>query len=106
MNKLLSVIRMSVLFILFSVAVVFLFTEEQDESLFSFTIHLIMDKAFAFVLFYYVGRLYKRWSKVDPWLKAYDRMCNDATDNPTPLNSKSHYASDSTNTIRRQACDL
>lgn len=84
MNKSHSVIRMSVLFILFSVAVVFLFTEEQDESLYSFTIHLIMDKAFAFGLFYYFGRLYKRWSKVDPWLKAYAKMYNDVMDNPNP----------------------
>lgn len=84
MNKTISVIRLAILIILFSVAVVFLFGEEQDESLFSFTIHLIMDKAFALGLFYYVGRLYKRWSKVDPWLKAYDKMCDEVMDNPNP----------------------
>ena len=35
-------------------------------------------------LCFYIGRLYKRWSKVDPWLKAYDKMCDEVMDNPNP----------------------
>lgn len=40
-----------------------------------------MDKTIAIGLFYYTAHLYKRWSKVDPWLKAYDKMCNEVMEN-------------------------
>ena len=84
MNKTISVIRLAILIILFSVAVVFLFGEEQDEATFDFLLHVFVDKALAVAMFYYVGRLYKRWSKVDPWLKAYDKMCDEVMDKPNP----------------------
>lgn len=84
MNKTISIIRLSILFILSSIALIFLFVEEQDENMLTFFLHILFDKAFAFALFYYVGRLYKRWSKVDPWLKAYDKMCDEVMDNPNP----------------------
>ncbi|MDE7377501.1 MAG: hypothetical protein K2N13_00885 [Paraprevotella sp.] len=84
MNKTISIIRISILFILFGIAMIFLFSEEQDESLLAFTFHMLVDKALAIGLFFYGGRLYKRWCKVDPWLKAYDKLCDDVMDNPNP----------------------
>lgn len=84
MNKTVSIIRIAILFVLFGLAVILLFGEEQDESLVFFFLHMVMDKAMAFALFYSIGRLYKRWSKLDPWIKAYAKMCDDVMDNPNP----------------------
>lgn len=84
MNKTVSIIRILILFTLFGLAIIFLFGEEQDENLLAFTFRIIVDKALAIALFYYSGRLYKRWSKVDPWLKAYDKMCDEVMDKPNP----------------------
>ena len=82
--KTISVIRIAILFVLGSVATILLFGEEQDANIGWFLLHVLMDKAIAIGLFYYIGRLYKRWSKVDPWLKAYDKMCDEVMDNPNP----------------------
>lgn len=81
MNKRISVIRIAILFVLFTAAMLFLFGQEPEDSFF---FRIIVDKALAFGLFYYVGKLYKRWSKVDPWLKAYDKMCDEVMDKPNP----------------------
>lgn len=84
MNKTISIIRIAILCVLGAFAMIFLFGEEQDEATFDFLLHVLVDKALAIAMFYYVGRLYKRWSKVDPWLKAYDKMCDEVMDNPNP----------------------
>lgn len=84
MNKTASIIRIAILSVLFGLAVILLFGEEQDESLVFFFLHMVMDKAMAFALFYSIGRLYKRWCKLDPWIRAYDKMCNDVMYNPNP----------------------
>lgn len=80
MNKTISVIRIAILFILSGLAFIFIFGEEQDENVWAFFFHVIVDKCLGIGLCFYIGRLYKRWSKVDPWLKAYDKMCDE--DNP------------------------
>ena len=77
MNKTISVIRIAILFILSGLAFIFIFGEEQDENVWAFFFHVIVDKALGIGLCFYIGRLYKRWSKVDPWLKAYDKMCDE-----------------------------
>lgn len=77
MNKTISVIRIAILFVLGSVATILLFGEEQDENTAWFLFHVLMDKAIAMYLFYVLGRLYKHWSKVDPWLRKYDKMCDE-----------------------------
>ena len=75
MNKAVSILRILVLLVLSSVAFLLLFGEEMDESLTAFTIHLIIDKGLAFLAGYATYRLYKKWSKVDPWIMAYDQKC-------------------------------
>lgn len=84
MNKTISVIRLAILFILSGLAFIFIFGEEQDENLSAFFLHVIVDKGLGIALCFCIARLYKRWSKVDPWLKACDKMCDEIMDNPNP----------------------
>lgn len=78
MNKTISVIRIAILFVLSGFAFIFLFGEEQDENLSAFFLHVIVDKGLGIALCFYIAWLYKRWSKADLWLKAYDKMCDEA----------------------------
>lgn len=84
MNKKISIIRISILFILCSFAMLFICGEEMDESLFAWTIHFFIDKALGIAACFVVARLYKRWSKIDPWIMACDKLCDDIMDNPNP----------------------
>lgn len=84
MNKAISIIRISILVALSCIAIILIFGEEQDENLWAFFFHVLVDKGLGIGLCFYIGRLYKRWSKVDPWLKAYDKMCDEVMDNPNP----------------------
>ncbi len=84
MNKTISIIRIAILSVLGLFAMKFLFCEEHDEALLDFYIHMFINKALAIAIIYQFARLYKRWSKVDPWLKAYDKMCDEVLDNPNP----------------------
>lgn len=47
-------------------------------------LHILINKSLGIGLCVYIGRLYKRWSRVDPWLKAYDKMCDEVMENPNP----------------------
>lgn len=80
MIKTISIIRIAILLTLGCVAFIFLFGEEQDEKPSAFLLHIIFDKALATALICHIAFLYKRWRKVDPWLKAYDRMCGEVMD--------------------------
>lgn len=84
MNKTISVIRIAMLFILSGLAFMLIFGEEQDEALSSFIFNVIVDKGMGIGLCFIVGLLYRGWSRVDPWLKAYDKMCDEVMDNPNP----------------------
>lgn len=84
MNKTISVIRIAILFILSGLAFIFIFGEEQDENVWAFFFHVIVDKGLGIGLCFYIGRLYKRWSKIDPWIMACDKLCDDIMDNPNP----------------------
>lgn len=44
MNKTISVIRIAILFILSGLAFIFIFGEEQDENVWAFFFHVIVDK--------------------------------------------------------------
>lgn len=85
MNKTISIIRICILLVLGVLAMIFLFCEEQDANLFAFFLHVIVGKALGIALCYYIARLYKRWSKVDPWLMAYDKMCDEVMEKPNPM---------------------
>lgn len=76
MNNTISVIRICILFILAGIAFFLIFGEEQDENTLAFIQHVIVDKTLGVGLCFCICRLYKRWSRVDPWLKAYDKNCN------------------------------
>lgn len=84
MNKTISIIRVAILFILSGLAFILILGEEQDENVWAFFFHVIVDKGLGIGLCFYIGRLYKRWSKIDPWLKDYDKMCDEVMDNPNP----------------------
>lgn len=81
MSKTISVIRISILFSLLGFGTLFLLGEETDKN---YLIHIIIDKTLGITAFAYAYRLYKRWNKVDPWLKAYDKMCDKVMDTPNP----------------------
>lgn len=85
MNKTISITRIAILFALFSLGFIFVVGEEADEGLSNFFLHLIIDKAIGVACLFYMGRLYKRWAKVDPWLKAYDKMCDEVMEAPNPV---------------------
>lgn len=84
MNKTISIIRIAILFSLGMVAFLLIFGEEQDADLLSWTFRFVIDKTIGIGTVFLIARLYKRWSKVDPWLKAYDKMCDEVMDNPNP----------------------
>lgn len=85
MKTLTSIIRLTILLTLGVVAFLFLFGEEMDEKLSLFLMHFIIDKALAFLAFMVVARLYKRWSKTDPWFIAYEEWSKKAEDTPNPM---------------------
>ena len=84
MNKTISLIRIAILFALGMLALLFLQAEEQDGNLLICTFRFICDKALAVGTIFLMGRLYRRWSRVDPWLKACDKMCDEVMDKPNP----------------------
>lgn len=90
MKTLTSIIRLTILLTLGVVAFLFLFGEEMDEKLSLFLMHFIIDKALAFLAFMVVARLYKRWSKTDPWFIAYEEWSKKAEDTPNPMYIKNN----------------
>lgn len=62
MNKTISIIRAAVLLILFGLAMILLFGEEQDAESSAFLLHVLIDKSLAIALFYICGRLLRRWN--------------------------------------------
>ena len=85
MNKTISFIRIAILFVLGMVAILLIFGEEQDANLLTWTFRFIVDKAVGFGTMFLIVRLYKRWSKVDPWLITYDKMCEEVMEKPNPM---------------------
>lgn len=83
MNKTISIIRIAILLALGMFAMVFLFGQEQDDSAWTL-FQILIDKALALAAFWYMVRLYKRWSKIDLWLMAYNKMCDEVMETPNP----------------------
>lgn len=84
MNKSISIIRIAVLCALLTFGMIFLFGQEQGDSAWTL-FQILIDKALALAAFWYIGKLYKHWSKLDPWLIAYGKMCDEVMDTPNPL---------------------
>lgn len=84
MNKIVSFIRIAILFTLGCLSMLLIFSEEQDENLTLFCLHVIFDKAIGIGLGYVLYRLYNRWSKTDTWLNAYGKMCGEDLDKTNP----------------------
>ena len=85
MNKTESLIRIAILITLLSVSLLLILNIEDDESAWDFAVHAILDKGFGFLGFYIFLLLYTKWSKVDPWIKAYDKYGKKGLDAPNPL---------------------
>lgn len=81
MNKTISIIRIAILFSLGLLATLLIFCEEMDKNAGAFFLHFIVDKGLGIGLCFGIDRLYKRWSKVDPWLKSYEDKYNKVMDN-------------------------
>ena len=77
MNKLTSITRIGIILALGLFALLYLFGEELDHNLSVWILHVIIDKALAILAISIIVRLYKRWSKIDPWFIAYQKMCNE-----------------------------
>lgn len=82
MNKAISIIRIVILLSLGMLAIWMVFGEEQDRETSAWVIRFFIDKALGLGLCLIISLLYRRWSKVDPWLKAYNRMCDEVIDCP------------------------
>lgn len=85
MNKTISIIRIAILFSLCMVAFFLILGEEQDANLLHWILRFIADKAIGIGSIFLIARLYTRWSKVDPWLMAYEKMCNEVMEKPNPM---------------------
>jgi len=85
MNKLVSIIRVAIFLALSTFAFLFLFGEEQDEDLTAWMFHFLIDKTLAILAIFVIARLYRHWSKIDPWLIAYEKMCKEVEDKPNPM---------------------
>lgn len=84
MNKSISIIRIAILLSIGIFGMIFLFGQEQSDSTWTL-FQTLIDKALALAAFGYMGKLYKRWSKIDPWLMEYDKMCEKVMEEPNPL---------------------
>lgn len=73
MKQAISIIRITILMLLFFIAFIFLFGEEQDENLSAWFMHVIFDKSIAVIAGYAGYRLYEHWRKTDEWIAAYDK---------------------------------
>lgn len=80
MNKSISIIRIAILCSIGLFALAFLGGEEQGNSSSTLS-RILLDKALAFASIWYMVILFKRWRKIDPWLMAYCKMCDEVMEN-------------------------
>lgn len=85
MKKAISILRIAILALMGSVGTLFLFGEEQDDTILSFCLHFLFDKVLALALLAAMFMLFAHWSKTDPLLKAIDKWCDDADEAPNPI---------------------
>lgn len=78
MKKVISILRIAILALMGSVGTLFLFGEEQDDTIISFCLHFLFDKVFAIAMLAAMIYLAARWIDKDEWLKAIvDWCCSD-----------------------------
>lgn len=75
MTKLISIARILALLSLVLFAIVFVLGEEQGDTAWALS-RIVIDKALGIGACILIGRLYKCWSKTDPWIMAYDNKYN------------------------------
>lgn len=85
MNKTISFLRIALLLTLFTAGLILLCGEEQDLDLATWTLHFLIDKSLCALSFLSFGLLYKRWSKTDHWIIAYNKWCEKGLDSPNPM---------------------
>lgn len=85
-NPVKSTLRIAALFVIFSVALIALMGEPNGNSAWRWE-QFIISKAIAAACFYAFWKLYRRWSKTDKWLMAYNKSCDEVleAENPTQL---------------------
>lgn len=68
MKKAISIIRICILLTVGCIAILFIFGEEQNESIFGFFFRFIIDKLVGIVLLVLTFMLYEHWSRHDRWI--------------------------------------
>jgi hypothetical protein len=81
MDYKISIIRIIILVAVFGFAIVFLLSEEHGDDI-QTLIQALVCKALAFAAFLYGQKLYRHWRQIDPWLMAYEKMCDDVKNAP------------------------
>lgn len=84
MKKTISIIRIAILLALGMFAMLMIFGEETQQDLSAWALQFLIHKAIGIIAAWAALRLYSRWSKIGPWLKACDKMCDEGIDNPNP----------------------
>lgn len=84
MNKTLSLIRITILLVLSIIAVTCLLGNELTGNPVIWLLLFVVSKTIAIGACLAIARLYRRWSKIDPWFIAYDRMCDEVMDSSNP----------------------
>lgn len=74
--------RSTALVSIFGIALIGLMAEPYEDSNWWLFFAIKAIAAAGFLAFW---KLYKRWSKTDKWLQAYDESCNKALEAPNPL---------------------
>lgn len=88
MNKTISLLRAFILVALCAVSLLLIMNIENDESALAFALHAVFDKGLGILGFYIFHLLYTHWSKIDPWISAYDKYCKKGMDAPNPFRAK------------------
>lgn len=76
MNTVISLLRAISLFAIGFAALFFLLCEESAPGIRAFIARFVFHKAAAIVLGFLLLRLFKRWSKTDPWISSYAKSCD------------------------------
>lgn len=84
MNIKVSITRIAILTILGIFAMALILGTETSENATAWTLQVIIDKGLGVAACFAVGRLYRRWRRADPWIKAYDRFCKEVDKAPNP----------------------
>lgn len=85
MKKIRSIVRIAILLALGITAMLLIFGKESSTDLSSWILLFMAHKAIGICAIILIARLYTRWSKVDPWLICYKKMCEEVDEKPNPM---------------------